>query len=412
MGEAAAACEDSIACSPDSSVDGRITFVGITATLLLVQVRIMQGRIGEAVVICDKVRDRYTERQEDRILRTPARSASLRSLAGRPDDMLPGAGWALLERCLALVHLERGEWQKAGASLDIAYQRAFDAGLNELAFIIKLWDAELGRLRGDHMAVDRALGELDSGDRTSYLRGWARHWRSSLDIHRALDRGDRGVAERYCQAHRDDFLDMDGTPALIEEELRLAVIRAAIERGDADAAERWLTALLQSARAQGRVTRELHFLMWQSWLAVEAGDRARARSLCHDALVMASSEGHVRPFAVMPAEIEPLVAEVLTGKSIQKRVADHGQRVRAALNELVTMQRQRNPAAGLQQSPLTLRELEVLRLLARGMSNREVASELCVAMSTVKTHLNHIYDKLGARRRTQALARAREFDLL
>jgi LuxR family maltose regulon positive regulatory protein len=61
---------------------------------------------------------------------------------------------------------------------------------------------------------------------------------------------------------------------------------------------------------------------------------------------------------------------------------------------------------------LTERELEVLRLLAAGRSNAELAAELFVERSTVKTHLIHLYSKLGVHSRTQAVARARALGLL
>jgi LuxR family maltose regulon positive regulatory protein len=61
---------------------------------------------------------------------------------------------------------------------------------------------------------------------------------------------------------------------------------------------------------------------------------------------------------------------------------------------------------------LSPRELEVLRLLATGCSNQEIAEKLFVATSTTKTHVKHIYDKLGVSKRTQAMKRARELGLL
>ncbi len=61
---------------------------------------------------------------------------------------------------------------------------------------------------------------------------------------------------------------------------------------------------------------------------------------------------------------------------------------------------------------LTTRELEVLVLLAEGRSNREIAGALFVTLATVKTHLAHIYTKLGARNRNEALGRAVELGLL
>ncbi|MEJ2753867.1 MAG: response regulator transcription factor, partial [Chloroflexota bacterium] len=62
--------------------------------------------------------------------------------------------------------------------------------------------------------------------------------------------------------------------------------------------------------------------------------------------------------------------------------------------------------------PLSERELEVLRLIAAGKSNREIAAALVVTLNTVKKHSSHIYGKLGVNGRTQAVARARELGLL
>jgi len=69
-------------------------------------------------------------------------------------------------------------------------------------------------------------------------------------------------------------------------------------------------------------------------------------------------------------------------------------------------------AAAPEQELLSRRELEVLRLLARGESNKEIARRLGVSLSTVKTHLSHIYEKLEVRSRTQAVSKARRLSLL
>ncbi len=61
--------------------------------------------------------------------------------------------------------------------------------------------------------------------------------------------------------------------------------------------------------------------------------------------------------------------------------------------------------------PLTPRELEVLRLVAEGLTNREIAQELVIAKGTVKAHLHNIHSKLAVSNRTEAAARARELDL-
>lgn len=60
---------------------------------------------------------------------------------------------------------------------------------------------------------------------------------------------------------------------------------------------------------------------------------------------------------------------------------------------------------------LTARELEVIRLIAQGHSNTEIAAELFVSEATVKTHINHIFSKLGARDRSQVIVKARQLGL-
>lgn len=66
----------------------------------------------------------------------------------------------------------------------------------------------------------------------------------------------------------------------------------------------------------------------------------------------------------------------------------------------------------LQTLGITARELEVLTLIARGLSNREIAEQLFVSENTIKTHCARAYDKLGASRRVQAVQRGKELGLL
>jgi len=61
---------------------------------------------------------------------------------------------------------------------------------------------------------------------------------------------------------------------------------------------------------------------------------------------------------------------------------------------------------------ITPREMEILELISQGMSNREIAGKLFVSENTVKTHSSRVFDKLGAKRRTQAVQLGKEFGLL
>lgn len=66
----------------------------------------------------------------------------------------------------------------------------------------------------------------------------------------------------------------------------------------------------------------------------------------------------------------------------------------------------------LQELAITKRELEILGLIAQGLSNREIAEKLFVSENTVKTHSSRLFDKLSAKRRTQAVQRGKELGLI
>jgi LuxR family maltose regulon positive regulatory protein len=118
-------------------------------------------------------------------------------------------------------------------------------------------------------------------------------------------------------------------------------------------------------------------------------------------LSLAEPEGYIRSFV---DEGEPM-AHLLRRALARGITPGYASRLLAAFGESP-------PAAQALVEPLTARELEVLRLVAGGLSNREIAQQLVVAVSTVKSHINHLYGKLEVKNRTQAVARAQELGLL
>ncbi len=98
-----------------------------------------------------------------------------------------------------------------------------------------------------------------------------------------------------------------------------------------------------------------------------------------------------------PEEIVAAIRTVAAGESLL---------FPAAIRRLAAQQANRGPLDGLAGAGLTERESEVLRLMAGGLSNVEIAGELYLGVQTVKTHVGNVLAKLGARDRTQAVIKA------
>jgi LuxR family transcriptional regulator, maltose regulon positive regulatory protein len=132
-----------------------------------------------------------------------------------------------------------------------------------------------------------------------------------------------------------------------------------------------------------------------------------------EALALAVPEGYVRAFVDEGAPMAELLSGVLEAQ--QRGRLDPPIPAHYVSKLVAALERDdagaRLPAKGLPEPP-SGRELEILQLVAAGKSNRQIASELFVGVGTVKTHLNNLYRKLGAHSRTQAVARARELDLI
>jgi LuxR family maltose regulon positive regulatory protein len=135
------------------------------------------------------------------------------------------------------------------------------------------------------------------------------------------------------------------------------------------------------------------------------GDAEQALSALERALSLAEPEGYVRTFI---DEGEPMAR--LLRLALSRGIApDYVARLLAALGEEAELA---FPTMESLVEPLTERELDVLRLIVAGLSNPEIAEELFIAVSTVKSHVNHIYGKLGVTSRTQAVVKAQELGLL
>lgn len=198
-----------------------------------------------------------------------------------------------------------------------------------------------------------------------------------------------------------------------------------------DQAARWLEQLLEEAEAGAQTGTVIEILALLSLARRGQGDSAGAATALGRALSIAEPEGYVRTFVDLGEEMRLLISDFrlsLDGtatRDVPQIEKDDGLRYLAGyidkllaafpvsrLQKPNTQSEISNLQSEILPEPLSERELAVLRLIAEGLSNQEIADRLVVAVSTVKTHINNIYSKLGVASRTQALARAHELRLL
>ena len=147
-------------------------------------------------------------------------------------------------------------------------------------------------------------------------------------------------------------------------------------------------------------------LALQALLAEAKGEQAIALVALEKSLRLAQPGGFIRVFADMGSQMSRLLSQLKVDRELQT-YAGKIQTVFSQLQESVDTKGQDQL-----EDPLTNRELQVLELLRRRMSNKEIATQLAISVGTVKGHTVHIYEKLGVKGRRQAVEQAIELGIL
>jgi LuxR family maltose regulon positive regulatory protein len=174
-----------------------------------------------------------------------------------------------------------------------------------------------------------------------------------------------------------------------------------------------LTAYRQQVEAKNWRDEGLKAMILQALAHQMHGEKREAFQLLSEALELAEPEGFIRIFVDEGKSMAQLLAEAFT----QGIMPAYTSKLLAAFDaeNQKTKESSSLPRAVPNQpraEPLSPRELEVLRLIAQGLSNDEIGKRLFLALDTVKGHNRKIFEKLGVQRRTEAVARARELGLL
>ena len=197
-----------------------------------------------------------------------------------------------------------------------------------------------------------------------------------------------------------------------KHELPISQARVHLAQGDPSTALAVLEPLRQQVEAKGWEDERLKMMILQAVAFQALGENEQAVQVLGEALALAEPGGFIRIFVDEGQSMAHLLKETLkrgiAPNYVQQLLSafpidETEQACLIAKHKLLNLN---------WMSHLSPRELEVLQLIAQGLSNREISKRLFLALNTVKGHNQKIYSKLQVQSRTEAVARARELDLL
>ncbi|HSR30282.1 MAG TPA: LuxR C-terminal-related transcriptional regulator, partial [Anaerolineae bacterium] len=329
------------------------------------------------------------------------------------------AAAGMAHAALGTLHYEWNELDAATERLARAIELGRQAGIMELVVGSSITLSRLHQAQGDLVAaldrIDAVEQLVQDFDVTAANVAQVRACRASL----LVAAGDLETAARLLEDAGLGPVDEVSNPRHTEHVAVAQVLLAQGMRNGITALEeanRLLVRLTSKAEAQGRLGHLIQLLCLRALVLREQGAVAEASTVLARALALGEPEGYVRSFVDAGPSMRDLLRQALPLGIAPEYVR----------RLLATFERQRNEPAverammssDSAQAPLALveplseRELEVLRLVAAGLSNREIAEQLVITVGTVKWHINNIYGKMDVRRRTEAVALAREMGLL
>jgi LuxR family maltose regulon positive regulatory protein len=312
----------------------------------------------------------------------------------------------------------------AGAE-QLALNGAARARPARLAWFEVYWGVLMAQLRealGDAEAAQAALDQTEKHFFAMLPAGraagpWRRllieGWRAHLNIRG----GDRAAAQWALTPAIGDALEGASLAYWLYRALPLTPVHAHLALGNPQAALELLGRLRQRAIAEDAGDALLTILVLQARALLQAERRNDALEALAAALALAEPQGYVQPFVAESAALAALLMALC-----ERQDAPGYARIILAASAPTNDERQTTNELALPHhasliahrlvEPLSPRELEILTLIAQGLSNRQIADRLVIAEDTVKSHTKAIHIKLDVQRRTQAVARARELGLL
>ena len=324
-----------------------------------------------------------------------------------------------LDIVLSLLLLERGQFEDAERLLVQALELLGWASWMEVHGFLAL--ARLRHLRGDEGGVEETLRRM--ANRGTQHAGCAEALQTLFEISAAPeDLQARTRAENWAKIHapREDIpFSLGIGPYHRDVEYAILVIWAQVQvfLGNVNETLAFVEPALRSAKEHGLAYQEIELTLTRALAEQRRGDHAAALADLVQAIQRAEGTGYTWLFISGPASdwvVEELRKKTWPGGSGQ-RILAAVERVFAAKTSPIMRPATQPPKpaaqAGLVET-VSERELEVLRLIAGGYSNVQIAKQLFITEGTVKRHITNLYGKLGVQTRTQAIAKARDVVLI
>jgi LuxR family maltose regulon positive regulatory protein len=310
---------------------------------------------------------------------------------------------------LALAHGDLGSLLYEGNHLDSGgehLQKSLDlsrrSGDLEVQIASYRMLALLRQAQGQESAALEAIQQAHRLAHASDMPPLVPSRNAACHVQIALAQGDLATAIHYAAQ-----ISQDADAFSFHPRLNLSEARLLLAQGEKEEAAQRLEARYDRAAEAGLRWGMLRVRVLQ---ALAAPTPAAALPFLSEALTWGEPEGFVRSFLDEGESLVPLLRHAAT-----EGIAPHYVKKLLAAFAVDARRRAGEKPPALAQpliEPLSDRELEVLRLVAEGLSNREIADRLVISVGTVKTHVHNILGKLDVRGRTQAAARARELDLI
>jgi ATP/maltotriose-dependent transcriptional regulator MalT len=303
---------------------------------------------------------------------------------------------------IALRHVTEG----IALCRQFVYTAPLAAGLTTLAWIRQATGDPAGALE----AMDEA-GRAAPGPAVASLLNPVPAQRARL----LLARTDLQAATRFTQ---ERGLSPDAEPGYPQEPEYLVLARVLLAQDRPGQAVALLDRMLAAAAGQGRTGSIIEIQALRPLALAAGGEEADAVAALAGALTLACPQGYMRVFADEGPPMATLVRRLVAAQRVGQAAAGvpfgcltRLQRAFSAEHYIPASSRDTAAVPSLVE-PLTSRELEVLGLLAAGMSNQAIAGQLVVTLDTAKKHVSHVLAKLGAVNRTGAVTRARQLGLI